>query len=359
MEIYEVKTRKDKKDYIGFIYNLYKDDRNFSDMNIIFIKNFLYQKDSYSKRCNIIPILIKDKGLIRLECIFVIDETEEIKLSFLEFLPHAKKYLKELIDYSKKLLKKYNKEKIVVGINGQISYGLGILTNKYNRNFEFNSNYNKDYYTKELDNVFHVVKKAYSYKYDAQNSLNLLNKSIIDNVNKSYEFRFLDMKHFKRDMLIFGELCHKSLKSTPYYSKKTPYEMYELMKQMKFIMKKEDIIFAIKDGEEIGFVYTHPDYSELFDKPRLYYIRFYLRYLFRKPNNLIYNIICVDNKYQISGVSLALIYKSIMLRKDNYPKGVSSFILEDNTLSTNLCKKLSVGINKEFHLYEIGCDQDV
>ena len=29
----------------------------------------------------------------------------------------------------------------------------------------------------------------------------------------------------------------------------------------------------LKDGKEIGFVYTHPDYAELFNKPKLNYFK--------------------------------------------------------------------------------------
>ena len=41
MNVIEVKTKQDKKRYIKFIYELYKNDEHFSDMNIILIKNFL------------------------------------------------------------------------------------------------------------------------------------------------------------------------------------------------------------------------------------------------------------------------------------------------------------------------------
>lgn len=359
MEIVEVNNNKLKKQYISFIYDLYKNDENFCDMNLLFVKNFLYQKDSYSKRCKVKPILIMDNNEIKLECIFVIDETSDIKLSFIEFRKNSSKYLKELIKYSRKLMKEYKKKKVVVGINGQISYGLGILVDKYNRKFEFNSNYNLPYYTKEMDKVFPVIKRAFSYNYKATNSLSLFDNSLLDNIYNNFEFRFFDMKHFKKDMLLFGELCHKSLKNTPYYSKKTPYEMYELMKQLKFIMKKEDIIFVSKDGKEIGFVYTHPDYAELFNKPKLNYITFYLKYLFKKTHNVIYNIISVLPEYQKTGLAVALIHKSIIMRQKEYPYGSSSFILEDNIPSTMLCKKLSISINKEFHLYEIVGDDNV
>lgn len=353
MEIIEVNTKKQKQEYIDFIYKIYKNDKNYCDMNIIFVKNFLYQKDSYSKRCKVIPILIKDENMIKLECMFIIDDSKEIKLSFIEFLPRSKKYLKELINYSNKLMKEYKKEKTIIGVNGQVSYGLGILTDKYNRNFEFNSNYNPKYYTKEMDQVFPIIKKAYSYKYKATNSLSLFDNNMLDKVNSIYEYRYFDKKHFKRDMLIFGDLCDKSLKGTPYYSKKKPYEMYELMKQMKFVFRNKDIIFAMKDGKEVGFVYTHPDYAELFNKPRINYITFFLKFLFKRTHNVIYNVIGVLPEHQLSGLAIALIYKSILMRQDKYPYGVSSFILEDNIPSTKLCKKLAIAINKEFHLYEI------
>lgn len=359
MKIREVITKKDKKDYIKFIYDIYRDDKNYCDMNITFVKNFLYKKDSYAKRCEVLPIFIEDKEEIKLECMFIIDSSDEIKLSFLEFKKNGKKYLKELIKYSKKLLKQYDKKKVIVGVNGQVSYGLGFLTNEYNREFEFNSNYNPDYYTKEMDAVFPVIKKAFSYNYKATNSLSFFDQKILDYVYENYEFRYFDMKHFKRDMLKFGELCHKSLKGTPYYSKKTPQEMYELMKQVKFIMKKEDIIFAMKDGKEVGYVYTHPDYAELFDRPKLNYVKFFFRYLFKKTHNVIYNVIGVLPEHQLSGLAIALIHKSILMRQEKYPYGVSSFILEDNVPSTKICRKLSTGINKEYHLYEISGDDSV
>lgn len=359
MKIIEVKTKKEKKEYIKFIYELYKNDKNFCDMNITFVKNFLYKKDTYAKKCEILPIFIKDKNEVKLECMYIIDSSEEIKLSFVEFRKNSKKYLKELIKYSKIILKKYNKKKVIVGVNGQISYGLGILTKDYNREFEFNSNYNLDYYTKEMDEVFPIIKKAFSYKYKATNSLSLFDKNILDNVYNNYEFRYFNKKNFKKDILIFGDLCHKALNGTPYYTKKTPKEMYELMKQIKFIMRKEDIIFAIKDGKEVGYVYTHPDYAELFDKPKLNYIKFYLKYLFKKTHNVIYNVIGVLPEHQLSGLAIALIHKSILVRQYKYPYGVSSFILEDNIPSTKLCRKLSIGINKEYHLYEINGDNNV
>lgn len=353
MNITEVSTRKDKKKYIDFIYSIYREDKNYCDMNMTFVRNFLYCKDKYAARCDIRPIIIED-GEVKLVCMFISsDDSDHIRLSFLEFLPDSKKYLLRMISYGRALLEKNNKKGIIAGINGQVSYGLGFLTAEYNRKFEFNSNYNPAYYTKELDGIFPIVKKAFSYKYEAQNSLSLIGENLISSVYSDYSFRYFDTRHFKKDMLILGDLCHRALSGTPYYSSKTPYEMYELLRQVRFIFKKEDVIFALKDGKEVGFVYTHPDYAEFFDKPKLSYISFFLRFLFKRQENLIYNVIGVLPEYQKSGLALGLIHYSIKMRQKQYPYGVSSFILEENIPSTRLCSKLSVGINKEYHLYEV------
>lgn len=354
MKIVQIKTNKDKRKYLQFLYSVYKNDSEYCDMNVIFVKTFLYKKDDFTKRNKIIPIMIYDGDKPILESIFVIDESNEIKLSFLEFCKNInyEKCFNKLKTFSRELLIKFDKEKVIIGINGQISYGLGILTGNYNRNFEFNSNYNPSYYTEELDKYF-KIKKAFSYEYDVNNSIKFFNKELLDNNYKNFDFRLFNKKHFKEDMIIFGDLCHKSLKQTPYYAKKTAFEMYQLMKQTKLFFKNEDIIFAMKDGKEIGFIYTHPDYAQLFNKGKLNYVLFYLRYLFKKPNRIIYNVIGVLPEYQKSGIAMNLIDKSIQIRKKDFRYGSSSFILEDNKESTNLCRKMSIGINKEFHLYEI------
>ena len=353
MKLIEVKTKHDKKRYINFIYNLYKNDNNFSDMNLILVKNFLYKKDDYAKRADVTPIIIED-GTIKLVCIFIsTSDSDELKLSFLEFVPNSKKYINEAIRYGKIIMNKYGLKKMIIGINGQVSYGLGILVPGYNNKFEFNSNYNLEYYTKELDEIISIKKRAFSYIYDAENSLSFFDKKMLNAIYNNYTFRYMNKKNFKNEMIKFGELCDRTLKTTPYYSPKTPNEMYQLMKQMKFLMKNEDIIFAIKDGKEVGFIFTHPDYAEFFDKPKINYINLFFRLLRGRPKNLIYNIIGVLPEHQKNGLAVGLIDYSIKMRKDKFPKGVSSFILEDNTESNNLCKKISVGINKEYRLYEI------
>ena len=47
-----------------YFKELYENDKKYCDMNITFVKNFLYKKDSFAKRCEVLPIFIEDNDEI-------------------------------------------------------------------------------------------------------------------------------------------------------------------------------------------------------------------------------------------------------------------------------------------------------
>jgi hypothetical protein len=44
INLVEVKTKRDKHAYIDFIYKVYKTDTKYRDLNLIFVKNWVYDK---------------------------------------------------------------------------------------------------------------------------------------------------------------------------------------------------------------------------------------------------------------------------------------------------------------------------
>lgn len=353
MNLREAVSRRDKRRYLDFVYRVYREDKNFSDLNLIFLKTFLYGLDDYARRANVIPVLVEDGG-IRLAGTFISTaDSPELKLSFLEFLPDSGHCLRAILDYGRGLMRRLGLSKMIVGVNGQVSYGLGILVHEYNTEFEFNANYNPGYYTRELDHIIPTSKRAFSYCFDASQCLASMEQIRSRRPAQGLSIRPMDKRHFKRDMLIFGSLCHEALKDTPYYSEKTPAEMYQLMRQMRFLLRNEDILFAVKDGREAGFVFSHPDYAELFTKPRLSYLRLFFRSCCMRPKRVIFNAVGVLPEYRRSGMIAELLYHSVRMRQRRYAAGVSSFILEENADSNLLFRKMSTGIHREYRIYEI------
>ena len=351
MNVIKVITSKQRREYINFIYKVYESDNSYRDLNLLFVKNFLWQKDSYAKRCAVHPFIIKDNDETKAVGTYIYSQdTQELKLSFLEFLPSAAKYLNELLTQGRIIAKDYGLSKIVIGINGHISYGLGILVGE-NKNFEFNANYNPSYYTKELDKLNLTTKKAFSYKYSLKTSI--FRKDILDNIYSTYSFRTMDKRNFKKEILLFGELCDKVMQNTPYYSTKTKEEMYELIKQLKPILKNEDIIFALKDGKEVGFVFTHPDYCEFMNNKKVNFVSVFIKSRFKQTKKVIYNIIGVLPEFQNTALAFGLIHQTALKVCDGYEDIVSSFVLEENEQSTRACRVFSQGIEREYNLYEL------
>ena len=132
---------------------------------------------------------------------------------------------------------------------------LGFLTNEYNREFEFNSNYNPDYYTKEMDAVFPVIKKAFSYNYKATNSLSLFDKNILDNSSKQdISNSLIDLKKtFNRGdyTLGLGFLDYKNIISSKIQNHKG-YFISKIKTDIKNTMYESTFF------EDLGFNYMGP-----------------------------------------------------------------------------------------------------
>jgi len=350
LELISVKTNKQKREYINFIYSIYKNDNNFRDLNLRLVKNFLWQKDSYAKRCVVMPFIIKDQGLIKVVGSFIYtSDMKELNLSFLEFLPDTQEYLNELLKQGATIARNGNLKKIVIGINGHISYGLGILVGE-NNEFEFNANYNPFYYVLELDKLGLIRKKVYSYKYSLKTSI--FKQEMLEDLYNTYSFRTMDKQNFKEEIFLFGELCDKVMLNTPYYYKKTKAEMYELIKQMKPLLKNENIIFALKDGKEIGFIFTHPDYVDFMTQKKVNVISVFIKNQFNQANKFIYNIIGVLPEHRNTGLAFGLVHQTVKMC-DGYKDLVSSFVIEENVESTRACRVFSQGIAREYNLYEL------
>jgi hypothetical protein len=354
MKLIEAKSRKEKRDYIKFIYRVYENDNKFRDLNLLFVKNFLYQQDKYAKRCRVIPLIVKEEEIKAVGMYIFTDDSDELKLSFLEFLPNSQKYLQAIIEYGQALGKREHLKKIVVGINGHVTYGLGILENNDTLDFEFNSNYNPNYYSNELDQLGLIKKKAISFTCNSDNSNRLRKNELLEYVYANYTFRCFNPRKFKQEMLIFGEIIDKAWKDTPYYSPKTTEELYDLMNQMRLLLKKEDIVFALKEGKEVGLVFSHPDYAEFFNKKKVNLVWTFIKLQFKRPEKLIYNAFGLLPECRDKGLAAALIYESMKFRmRKPFQNGVSSFIIEENVASMKVCSAFSTGINREFALYEI------
>ena len=349
MEIIDVNTNELRKAYLKFNQSLYKNNQNFKGYTIYLLKDFLYKQSEFTHRIKSYPIMVIDNE-IKVTAILVI-ANHTCFISFLEFVNHQK-YLSALIKYAEEFAVKNNAKRILIGINGHVSYGAGILTEGFDNPQLFCCNYNLDYYPKLLAGLKFKQQDVTSYLQDF--SKIDFSDEVIKEVESKFTFRKLDKANYKKDILIFGDLCHKTLSNTANYYERTAEEMYELIKDMKFILKPDDLTFAMKDGKEVGFLFLHPDYNELVKGNSFKPISLFMQYKLHqgKTEKMIFNTMGVLPEYRKEKIMVGLFANILEYVQTNFKFGVTTFIQSENVSSDTLSKSLSIGVYNRYCIYE-------
>ena len=353
MIIKYIETRKQKKQYIDFFYKLYDGDENFVDTSIFNLETFLYKTDSFTRNSYIQPVLILDNGSVTAQCIYIYNEAlNYFQIGFFEALPYATDAVDLIIADAQKKARDLNVEKIIIGMNGHVSYGVGFLTRKMDEKISFDSRYNKLYYKDYFDKYSFEEHTLSTYSFDL-NSITQKIKSLCPTLGNT-DFRIMDMRNFKNELLLLGDLCNLSLHDTFLYFDRPPSSIYELMSPLKPFLKPENLIFAMKDGKEVGFIFWHPDYNEILPAGRKNsLIGIGLKYLInqRKIKKVKINAIGVIPEYQSTGLALGLIQYAYQFVCKQFSTGENNFVWDNNIKSRSLNQKITDSIDKTYSVY--------
>jgi hypothetical protein len=71
MDIFDATTGKEKTRFIDFAYEVYRDTPAYRDNLGYTGKNFVYQRDSFSRRCRIKLVLVRENGAVAARCAYI------------------------------------------------------------------------------------------------------------------------------------------------------------------------------------------------------------------------------------------------------------------------------------------------
>lgn len=355
MNVYYCLTKRDLQDYASFRYNLYKKDPFYCDTDSFIFEMLLYKQTSFANSCVIKSLLIKENKKIVAQTLLIHNPQDDfVQVAFFECVPNNQEGANLVIEEAKKFAKEQKVKKIIIGIDGHLSYAVGLSKNMEQPN-TFGASYTKTYYRD-------YFKKYNTHKlYSFSNSLDFALRSFKDNEKFSTDLtvRPINMKNFKKEMEVFGYLCDQTLGTTFLYSKTNSEHFYELMKDMTFFLRKENILFVYDKDTPVGFVFWNPDYNEVLPKgKKLSLLEIAFHYTFKKKRitRVTLNSIGVLEEYR--RIATTLLVKEIKkyLSQDYY-KNVktfeSSFIWEDNKSSMLLTKHILKNVNREYEVFEI------
>jgi len=230
--------------------------------------------------------------------------------------------------------------KVVVGLNGHLNYGAGILLNRFDEAPLFGLPYNPDYYAdyfKELR-----CRKMFTFRFSME-TYNVWAQSY--KVQRSLDkltVRFMDKRHIKNESAIYTLLNNMGFQQHPYWANRDKEEDLELFYPFRFLLENENLIFAEMDEKPVGFFLWYPDFNQLVSGNRDLNVFDVMKYKLGKTiDTFRFTEIGIIPELQGSPVALALINKSLpALLERGYKFCEGGFIFEENRASIAFVKRI-------------------
>lgn len=264
MQLQYVTTKTEIKNFIRFGNSVYEGNPYYRDSMSDIVKMFLYRRTAFLKHAEIYPFVVKDGGKTVLRACYIIDYTQKniLTISFFEALEDARGAVDLMLDRTAALARSKGRQRIVIGMDAHLNYGLGFLASHFDADPCFGFGYTPEYYLK-----FFAGLKEYrftSFLADVDKFNLDKEQAILGRIKSNgYTFRLADFNYLDREIQIYTDLNNFCFQDHLWWADRTFEEDRELLYPFRWFLKGENLIIAEKGGEPVGFMLWYPDYNQL------------------------------------------------------------------------------------------------
>ncbi len=354
MQIVRLTGKKGKKAFLDFRAKLYKGDENYVYTDTFVLEDFLNGGTKFVRACETLPIAAMENGKILAQAILTYNaRLPYAQIAFFDALEGQLAAVDLILEEARAWKRKYGAKGIIVGLNGHISYGVGILTEGFSYKNSFDSIYNKPYYKEFFKGL--RAEGLSTYKQDLDVAISSLSRLRSGKIT----IRKCSLSHYEEEMKRMQALCEKTIAHTNLYFQTDEEHFFELTRSLKPFLKEEDLLFAEDErGETVGFLFSHPDFNQMLKGGRAYsLLGIACSFLFRRRaiDTVIINA--------IGSVSLRATYALLRAFAENvrgkYEYIETTFIWNDNKKSSAIANKLLGEPYRSYEVYYLDESQDV
>lgn len=233
-----------------------------------------------------------------------------------------------------------HRRKVVIGLNGHLNYGAGILTGNFDEPPLFGLPYNPSYYASYFKNL--KAHNMFSYRFSME-----VYKAWADTYAPAKELqglkvRFMNKHRINEESAIYTRLNNQAFVDHPFWANRDIDEDQQLFYPFRHLLENENLIFAEVNGQPVGFFLWYPDFNQLVRSQRDLNLWDVIKYKAGKRIDAFrFTEIGIIPEYQRSPVALALISKSLpVLIEKGYMFCEGGFIFEQNTASILFVKRI-------------------
>jgi len=320
--------------------DVYAGNKFFKSTEASIEKMLLCSGSAFATHSNIKMFVIRNgnNNVARFALIHDYRLADYIQVSFFE----AQEGLGDIFSLIKETILKHfvQCKKVVVGLNGHLNYGAGILLNRFDKTPLFGLPYNPDYYASYFNGL--QMRKMLTFRFDLDVYSNWANSYSPERELKGLTVRFMDKRNIETESKIYTQLNNLSFIKHPYWSDRDIEEDLELFKPFRYLLDNENLIFAEVNGKPVGFFLWYPDFNKLVSSQRDLNVFDVVKYRLGKSiDTFRFTEIGILPEYQGSPVALALINKALpAIINRGYKFCEGGFIFEENLASIAFAKRI-------------------
>jgi len=377
MNIIEVNSKKDKKDFIQIACSIYKNEKNWirpldKDINSVFDPktNKAFRKGDVKRW-----ILKNNNETIGRIAAFYSSKNDKEKLrvggcGFFECIDDEEA-AKMLFDTAKNWLEKngYN------SMDGPINFGerdkwWGCLVEGFDIDPNYLQNYSKAYYQKLFENygfqlLFRQLTFLKKVRTPLSEKLSLKAERALRDPN--YNFKTLEKRNIQKYIRDFTKIYNDAWSKYPGVSKLELSQAKLLFAQLKPILDEKILWFAYHNNDPVGFFISIPEMNQifkhvngkldLFGKLKTFY-HLKIKKSCKKMVGLVFGIV---PKHQGKGVDGALIMASreTIQEKLAYEDLELNWIPDFNKSMLRVAEQVQVKLGKIHHTYRYNFDRSI
>ena len=337
-------TSEQLEEFVNYRRMLYKGDESYVCTSEFVLTDIIYENTDFAKECTVLPAVVRKEGVIVAECVYIHNvKLPYLSVGFFEADKNQNEAVQLILKEARAVAKRCGVKKIVIGHNGHLSYGVGILTNRFDYKNSFDSNYNKQYYAP----YFSGLKKQSLSTY--KQNKKLMEEYLID--GKAYKIRKANMKNFYQEAELMRELCDKTIGKTFLYFPTEKAHFYQLMRDLRPFLMDENLLFAEdKAGNTVGFLFWHPDFNQMLKGGKHYStLGIALAYIFksRKIKNAKLNAIGAFSPR----VTSELLNELSRVMGNRFETLETNFVWDNNLPSTLVNKRFFGEPHRKYEVY--------
>ncbi len=344
-------------DYKQLLNKVYENNPCYRDSLSRTVKSILQSKLEICNSSWIQGVMIKEKGQIVAACLYcIVDRMEDtLQMAYFESLENKEEAVHLLIDYGRKIAQDHGIQKILIGLNLHVNYGLGFLASHFQTAQSLGSAYHPPYYVKYFAPLATETIDLISYQANMGFFDFKLNQRVKDRIRSKYQVRKANFKKLEQEAKHYTRINNQAFQTHRFYYQRRVEEDLELFKEYRLFLKEENLLFLQYEDEPVGFMLWYPDFNQLTKPGETLGVKALIksRLFPTKINRFKLVELGVVPKHQKSGGVWLLFDQCYQIVKDRYEICESGWILDENKDSKAFGERWGDQIYKQYQVFMI------